>query len=788
MSINYPLLDKSLLKKSLTKSQIKNNLTISTSYHPKHINLDDIYEGLLFSDKGKSHKKFSGNKIMNEALNIGEKIYTKTAENKIRNKVDFKYVDEIIQSTHLTARNNYIEKLSQNFKLSLRKNFRDILIKSTADDVEELEKKLKKIDEVKDKYEKAMVENSKLQENLIQINNELKSVEQNLSERNQIINKEQLKNITIKTIQPVFEELIKEFPEEDPKDIINDLKINKEKYLSQIHELNKLNLKKNDLEKERKTNDNRNKRFQDDLKEKIYQQEKATDSIVYNLDKEYNIYRDEYEILMNYKKENGFLRQLLYNIYTWIKEYIPKKTYEEYVKSVGHDPAENPKIFDARIFNSKKFISLVNENILSKVTNCYDGVLLRTTITFGNYLARKHLNQYKKYRYDPVGAFREIKSVIDAKEFENYQLVEVVKNLNHKINTSQLKIKELTHQLKKGRIKFKILENKFQKYIKLTNKNKGTLEEFRNINTSPKIRNSVFTIKSPKKEEKSKNKKINKKNDRQEEDNKVYNLRKKFFLTNDGQKGKNRRFINDEIKGRSKDHIKMQSASIKKRMITENNKINANSFSNSNNVSDLYQETLLSIKNKKINDYKLKNLQKKLCDLELSKNRDKLIKTNGFNGTENLLLSIKDIMNEVYIEHPTTFNNKINRRLYLSPKQKVKIPKKIKIKDQRPLTSALPKVNYGQDYEDINNKVINEIDDIIEKINDIDLHDFTTDQNYKNKRNMNLFNKKPENNIQKKNSIDSLLEEGSLKSEDEEEEEDEEIRDNNEEEKNKNIK
>ncbi len=42
---------------------------------------------------------------MNEALNIGEKIYTKTAENKIKNKVDFKYVDEIIQSTHLTARN-----------------------------------------------------------------------------------------------------------------------------------------------------------------------------------------------------------------------------------------------------------------------------------------------------------------------------------------------------------------------------------------------------------------------------------------------------------------------------------------------------------------------------------------------------------------------------------------------------------------------------------------------------------------------------------------------------------
>ena len=100
-----------------------------------------------------------------------------------------------------------------------------------------------------------------------------------------------------------------------------------------------------------------------------------------------------------------------------------------------------------------------------KATNCYDGVLLRSTIAFGNYLARKHLKQYNKYRYDPVGTFREIKSVIDAKEFENYQLIGVIKDLNHKKMTSLLKIKELTHQLKKGKMKFHILENKFQTNI-----------------------------------------------------------------------------------------------------------------------------------------------------------------------------------------------------------------------------------------------------------------------------------------------------------------------------------
>ena len=96
---------------------------------------------------------------------------------------------------------------------------------------------------------------------------------------------------------------IKEFPDEEPKDIVTDLKINKEKYLSKIHELNKFNFKINDLEKERQNDDNRNKAFQNDIKGKILQQEKLTNTIVTQLDKEYIIYKDEYEILLKYKKE-----------------------------------------------------------------------------------------------------------------------------------------------------------------------------------------------------------------------------------------------------------------------------------------------------------------------------------------------------------------------------------------------------------------------------------------------------------------------------------------------------
>ena len=330
MSINYPLLDKSLQKKSNSKIKqtSKKLYTISSSYHPKKIDLDEIYGGILFQNKNKSHKKFNGKNIMNEAINIGKKILTEYSvkEKEKNNKVfNFKYVDEIIQDAHFTARNSYVEKLSENFKLNLRKNFKDILIKSTASDVELLEKKLEKIEEVKEKYEKAQNENSKLQTKLVNLNNELRNISQDLYVKTQLINKEQLKNKSIKTIQPIFEELIKEFPDEDPKDIVTDIKINKEKYLSQIHELNKFNFRINDLEKERKYEDNKNKAFQKNILEKITQQKILTNSITNQLDKEYNIYQDEYEFLLKYKKENEYLRQLLYNIYSWIKDYIPKK-------------------------------------------------------------------------------------------------------------------------------------------------------------------------------------------------------------------------------------------------------------------------------------------------------------------------------------------------------------------------------------------------------------------------------------------------------------------------------
>ena len=842
MSINYPLLNKNISKKKSFKIKENYPRTISSDFHSKkHINLDDLFGGIFFSTKSKNQKKFNGNEIMKEALQIGKRLKTESTA-KTKEATYIKYADELIQNTQISARNNYIENISQKFKLNLHNNFKTSLIQSTEEGVKELQIKLDKIEKTKQKYEMALNENARLEQKLVDLNNDLRIISHELFEKNELINKEQIKNESFKIIQPIFEELIREFPDEEPKELISSFRRNKEKYLSQIHELNKLNIKINEIENERKNDINRNKNFQNNINNKILQQKQLTDSMTNHFEKEFKIYKDEYEILQNYKKENIVLKQLLYNIYSWIKDYIHPKKYEIFTKKLKYDPMERKKNFDVSIFNNKEFVSLVNDNILSNVTKCYDGVLLRATIVFGNYLVRRHLKQKNKYRYDPVGAFREVKSAIDAKEFENYQLSGVIKNLNQKKINSHLKIKELEHQVQKAKIKFQSLLTKFEKYIKLTNKiktkNTNSFNEIkkeekklRSFSAYPTISNSAYGtktlnslnfkkgVKEDDKEDKiiilkevDKNKNIPKNMKANKTMKGFYSLRKKFFLTSDGQKGKIKNKKMDKLNEENNNinnNNNLNNSFTKKHFRTENNKTNESIELYNSDLNSIDKEILLEINNKSLIDNKLRNLQqKKFKDLQISKNRDKLIKTNGFNGTENLLTNIKHIMNElIYSENPKQINDKTkedniiidNKNKYESIKENKKaFPYLDRLKDFernkynnyktlnkkaiRPFTS-MPEITYGKNYNDISNKIMTDIDNIITKMNEIDLHDFSTDQNYKDKRKLNLFSKMEKEKIEKKNSIDSLLirekSDSSFEMEESGEEEEEVVEQNN---------
>ena len=81
-------------------------------------------------------------------------------------------------------------------------------------------KKSEEIERTKQKYEFALSENVKLEQKLVDLYNDLRMISNKLLEKNQLINKEQIKNESFKLIQQIFEVLIKEFPDEDPKELI----------------------------------------------------------------------------------------------------------------------------------------------------------------------------------------------------------------------------------------------------------------------------------------------------------------------------------------------------------------------------------------------------------------------------------------------------------------------------------------------------------------------------------------------------------------------------------------
>ena len=771
-------------KKNISKQEKKQNFSLDAKIYKK-FEIDDIFNANVFSNNVKN-EKLNGKSIMKEALQIGERVKTdckknKELENNVLYPYNCKFTDQLILNTQDSARSNYIENLSHKFKYDLNNKFKENLIKCNAKGKVQLEKIMEKLSKIKEKYIIAKEEHSLLETQLILINNELREISHEIVKKNQDINLQQIKFESFKVIQPIIEELIKEFPNEDPKDLISSFRLNKDKYISQIYELEDLREKIYAMEQERKNEKQKNILFQVDIKSKIDHQKLFIGSKKSQFEKEYNIYRDQYESLKLYGKQNISLKKMLFDIFLLIRRFIPNRKYLEFIEKYGRDPTKSCKKFDETIFNNKLFADLIKNNILKSVTNCYTGVQLRNTIVLSNYLARKYLKQNKSLRYDPSSTFRDIKSLIDRKEFQNCQLDGIIKNLIQKNSDSELKIYELKHQLQISKIKFETPLKKIQRYLKdqsfKKTINQNNFVDIDGFNCLPKrsfssyrsSRTSTITDENAKKHLRlddvnragSKEKKLSNDSDmnidltkRNKTINNCFSVKKKFFITNDGQKGKKNFIPKDIIKEENKNNKFLMSK-------TANNTININ------------ENLPKNIKKNIIKEYTNKNSarQKNLKDLEISNNRDKIFKTNGFNGTDNLLLHIKDIMKEVLSSeasqqifeiHKNKKKDSLLKKRPLTNKKSSIVKKKSRDKIvARPLTS-IPNISYGENYETISNKIMNDIDHIITTIKQIDLHDFSTDQNYQNKRRLNLFNKKPEVKIEKKNnSLDFIINEKS---------------------------
>ena len=256
-----------------------------------------------------------------------------------------------------------------------------------------------------------------------------------------------------------YDEFKELFPNKNPEDILKEIKIQSEGHhqLFSDYEDIRLELKRVKLEKENceklykqslsgniNLNENYDERAKNDLKKyknKVYELE------------------DDIEKNNNYKKENEFLHNMLYQIYNLLFDTFRLDRNIKIDKKYNFIKEED---FKPNIFCNPEIGNYVKLMIKS-MKESSTGQELRETIAFANMLVRNYLPDKLNLRYKPVEILNEIKNLVDdncekLKKIEgNYKLVlEKNRNLEKEIN------------IMKGKVKQE--EIKFEKYQKMVDK------------------------------------------------------------------------------------------------------------------------------------------------------------------------------------------------------------------------------------------------------------------------------------------------------------------------------
>jgi hypothetical protein len=173
---------------------------------------------------------------------------------------------------------------------------------------------------------------------------------------------------------------------------------------------------------------------------------------------------------------------------------------------------------------------------------------------------------------------------------------------------------------------------------------------------------------------------------------------------------------------------------------SNNKKKNIKRIFSATNYNFKYKGNLNNIKRTNINkdneSETFQELRNKFRDLEISKNRDKLFKTNGINSSENIFINIKTAVKEM-LKHEKDLQfirdskkKKLVKKDNLTIETSSHVPIlfrnfKKKEKIQRPFSSLMTD---DKDYKNISDNIIKKIDNMIESIKKIKLNNLKNEK------------------------------------------------------------
>ena len=399
--------------------------------------MDKISMNKIYSIKNELNS-IDPKKIINDALSCSNKYNSENLKIKkdklleqTKNNTIFEFMNEIKKKNNNDLKKFLNEKLNE-----YQKGSQVIIDKN---------EKLK--DEYKNKYNNILNEKENLIDQISILHKENNKLNEQIKIYQKLIESLQSKFETFNKNKELYDEFFKEYPNKNPIEIMKEIKLRENGYLSFLEEYHNCLNKIEEIKLEKNNEHKNNKLIIEDLSNKIYQNELNYKNNNINNLKIIESLKIENNKYKYYKEENINLHKMLFKLYNLLFDnFRLDKNIKINDKFLDIKETDfNPNLFDDN--EIVRYIQIMINNMKENNTE----KLLRETIAYSNMLIRKYLKNKNDLRYDPVNTFKNIKKIMEFKE-------DTINKLNDKIKNYEINIKQLENENKKLKYNIQQLE------------------------------------------------------------------------------------------------------------------------------------------------------------------------------------------------------------------------------------------------------------------------------------------------------------------------------------------
>ena len=417
----------------------------------KTISNDRILIATQMKDMKEEIIKIESENIIEEAINL--------AESRLKEQSTINKKEEVLEKHKNSTIKNYLTSIKGKSVKEIVKDF-EKKINEYNKGVEVIIDKIKVEKKQLEEECKTLIESKKnLINQIATLNRENTDLKIQLQDDIDQITKLQTKFIIFEKNKKLFDDFMKEFPTENPTDIIKDLKVRKEAALLNLKDYIEVKNEILLLKKEK-----------NDVENKLNNQIKELNLRNYAFENEKKKMEDNYQVQLNdalfelssykeYRIENDYLKNMLFHLYNLLFDTFRLdknlKIKDKYLNIKETD-------FKANVFSNPEI-----ENYIKLMINSMhqDSILkvLRETSAYANMMIRNYLPEKVNIRFKPIEIFREIKLLVENKD-------EKIKKLESEIKMNKEKYRMIEKENLITSSKLKNEQRKFEKYQKIVDK------------------------------------------------------------------------------------------------------------------------------------------------------------------------------------------------------------------------------------------------------------------------------------------------------------------------------